>query len=197
MEYDNDEPEMQEEEYYVKNDPVRKFQFDHNVSTCLTNKFPEMLANDDGEEHIESEDFSFAPGESKVPSNILMEKDWDIKAWPALHPDERKVRLTDQNYFVQRVRNVDRRFEENAGYVFAATSYIEKNRLQSNANVSFSRGQKFHNDEGETYFSLNDPYTVFDNIKNTPKYWQKYKHEMIARLENLGPFQWVFTLVQI
>jgi superfamily II DNA helicase RecQ len=41
---------------------------------------------------------------------------------------------------------------------------------------------------------LNDPYTVFDNIKNTPKYWQKYRYEMIAKLENLGPFQWFFTL---
>ena len=41
--------EMNEEEHYI-NDPIRKFQFDHNVSTCLTNKFPEMLANNDGEE---------------------------------------------------------------------------------------------------------------------------------------------------
>ena len=31
-------------------------------------------------------------------------------------------------------------------------------------------------------------------MKNTPKYWQKYKYEMIAKLENLGPFQWFFTL---
>ena len=43
-------------------------------------------------------------------------------------------------------------------------------------------------------YSLNDPYTVFDNIKNTPKYWQKFKYEMIAKLENFGAFQCFFTL---
>ena len=190
-----------DEEEYVKYDPVRKFQFDHNISTCLTNKFPEMLIDDDGEEIDKDDDFSFAPGEGKTPKNILTDEDWDIKAWPCLHPDgkyglhhKRKVRLTDQKYLVQRIRNKDRRFEENPGYVFAATSYIEKKRLQRNANISFSRGRKTKNDEGNTMYTLNDPYTVFDNVKNTPKYWQKYKYEMIAKLENLGPFQWFFTL---
>ena len=48
--------------------------------------------------------------------------------------------------------------------------------------------------DGDTVYSLNDPYTVFDKVKNTPKYWQTYKYEMIAKLENLGAFQWFFTL---
>ena len=145
--------------------------------------------------------FSFAPGEGKVPKNILVDDDWDIKAWPSLHPDgrfglhqNRKIKLSDQKYFVQRIRNKDRRFEENPGYVFAAASYIEKKQLQSNANISFSRGKKQKNIDGGTEYSLNDAFTVFDNIKNTPKYWQKFKYEMIAKLENLGPFQWFFTL---
>ena len=182
-------------------DPVRKFQFDHNVSTCLTNKFPEMLLNEDGKEVVEDEDFSFAPGEGKTPTNIMMEKNWDIKAWPSLHPDgmyglhhSRNIKLSDQKYFVHRIRNKDRRFEENPGYVFAAASYIEKKQLQSNANISFSRGKKTTKNDGGTEYMLNDPFTVFENMKNTPKYWQKYKYEMIAKLENLGPFQWFFTL---
>ena len=187
---------------YIKNDPVRKFQFDHNVSTCLTNKFPEMMLDDDGNECVqEDNDFAFAPGEGKVPKSILNDKDWDIKAWPSLHPDgkyglhqERNTRLTDQKYFVQRIRNIDRRFEENPGYVFAAAAYIEKKRLQSNANISFSRGKKSIKDDGGTEYTLNDPFTVFDNLKNSPKYWQKFKYEMMAKLENLGPFQWFFTL---
>ena len=160
-----------------------------------------MLLNDDGKEVAEDDDFAFAPGEGKIPKNILMDNDWDIKAWPSLHPDgncglhqSRKVKLSDQKYFVQRIRNKDRRFEENPGYVFAAASYIEKKQLQSNANISFSRGKKTKNEEGGTEYTLNDPFTVFENMKNTPKYWQKYKYEMIAKLENLGPFQWFFTL---
>ena len=197
----DDDHTLDEEDEYVKNDPVRKFQFHHNISTCLTNKFPEMLINDDGEEIHEHDDFEFAPGEGKIPKNILTEDDWDIKAWPSLHPDgkfglhhKRKVKLSDQKYFVQRIRNRDRRFEENPGYVFAAASYVEKRQLQNNANISFSRGKKMKNNDGEAVYTLNDPYTVFDNIKNTPKYWQKFRYEMIAKLENLGPFQWFFTL---
>ena len=76
--------------------------------------------------------------------NILMDDDWDIRAWPSLHPDgkfglkyKRNIKITDQRYFLQRIRNADRRFEENPGYVFAAASYIEKKRLQENANISF------------------------------------------------------------
>ena len=194
-------PNYDEEEEYVRNDPVRQFQFDHNISTCLTNKFPEMLANDDGKEYEEPDNLSFAPGEGNIPQNILMDEDWDIKAWPSLHPDgkfglnhKRKLNLSDQKYFVQRIRNKDRRFEENPGYVFAATSYIEKKRLQENANISFSRGKKMKNNEGDAVYTLNDPFTVFENLKNTPKYWQKFKYEMIAKLENLGPFHWFFTL---
>ena len=192
---------IDDEEEYVQNDPVRRFQFEHNISTCLTNKYPEMLVDDDGEDiHVEDE-FSFAPGEGKLPKNIMLDTDWDIKAWPSLHPDgkfglnhSRKRKLTDQKYFVQRIRNKDRRFEENPGYVFAAAAYIEKKQLQSNANISCTRGKKMKNNDGDTIYTLNDPYTVFDNIKNTPKYWQKFRHEMIAKLENLGPFQWFFTL---
>jgi hypothetical protein len=95
--------ESDDEVQYVRNDPVRKFQFNHNASTCLTNKFPEMLLNDDGKEVDENEDFAFAPGEGKIPKNILMDNDWDIKAWPSLHPDgncglhqSRQVKLSEQ-----------------------------------------------------------------------------------------------------
>ena len=44
-ENDENEEVMNEEEHYIANDPIRKFQFDHNGSTCLTNKFPEMLGD--------------------------------------------------------------------------------------------------------------------------------------------------------
>ena len=98
----NEEDIMNEEEQYILNDPIRKFQFDHNVATCMTNKFPEMLVDINGDDIVGNDDLSFAPGEGKVPSNILMEKDWDIKGWPSLHPDgkfglhhKRKIKLTD------------------------------------------------------------------------------------------------------
>merc|ERR1712082_283717 len=33
-----------------------------------------------------------------------------------------------------------------------------------------------------------------DDIKQTPRYWKKAKYEMLAKLDNLGPFQFFFTL---
>ena len=126
-----------------------------------------------------------------------MDDDWDIRSWPSLHPDgkyglhnKRKVKLSNPNYFVQRIRNEDRRFEENPGYVFAAASFVEKRQLQNNANISFSRGKKMKNNDGEAVYSLNDPYTVFENIKNTPKYWRKFIYEMIAK--KLGTISMIF-----
>ena len=56
------------------------------------------------------------------------------------------------------------------------------------------RGKKTTNKEGISQFDLNDAFTVFDGIKNTPKYWQSVKYDMIAKLENLGPFHLFFTL---
>ena len=43
-------------------------------------------------------------------------------------------------------------------------------------------------------YSLEDPYSVLDNIRNTPRYWQKARYELLAKLENLGPFTFFFTL---
>ena len=41
---------------------------------------------------------------------------------------------------------------------------------------------------------MEDGYTVLDDIRNTPRYWKKAKHEMNAKLENLGSFQIFYTL---
>ena len=85
-------------EYRTK-DPVRKQQFDYDQSTCMTRRFPEAIPDNDM--------MAFAPGEGKVPTNILKEEDWDVKAFPNLHPtgtnglhESREIKnLTDQQYF--------------------------------------------------------------------------------------------------
>ena len=43
-------------------------------------------------------------------------------------------------------------------------------------------------------YNLEDAFTTFDGIKNTPRYWQKVKYDMIAKLENIGPFNIFYTL---
>ena len=121
---------IQEEElYYRENDPIRKFQIDYDASVCLTEKFPEAFTFDENN----SNEFSFAPGEGKIPQNILTTDNWDALAFPMKHPTgkfnlhhKRKRKLNDQYYFVQRLRNKDKQFSKDPAYLFAAAQYIEK-----------------------------------------------------------------------
>ena len=185
-----------EEEDYKRNDPVKKWQFEYNRSTCFSDNYPEISYKEDNGERI-----SIAPGEGKTPSNILQEKDWDLKSFPCLLPDGnnslhsgRDVKLKEQDYFTQRIMNKDNRFATNPAYVFAAVAYIEKKQIEGRKGIAFKRGLSSTSDDGTTSYSLDDPYSVLDNVKNTPRYWQKTRYELMARLENLGAFTFFFTL---
>ena len=122
-----------------------------------------------------------APGEGKCPSNILEEKDWDLKSFPCLLPDasnslhtQRKIKLSDQDYFVQRIMNKDLRFACNPAFVFAAVAFLEKKQIESRKGISFRRGKASKSGDGTTTYTLDDAWSVLDNIKNTPRYWQKH-----------------------
>jgi hypothetical protein len=192
----NEDKEEQEEEEYIKKDAVKKWQFEYNKSTCFSHNYPEIDFKEDNLKNV-----SIAPGEGKLPTNILEENDWDLKTFPGLLPDgnnslhaARDVKLSDQDYFVQRIMNKDLRFAQNTAFVFASVAFIEKKQIQRNMGISFNRGTAKEDENGDTVYTLEDPFSVLDNIKNTPRYWQKAKYELIARLENLGPFTFFFTL---
>ena len=188
---------MQREEEDIQNDPVRRQHFKYNEYSAIVNGHPTIFLDENGNQ---TANLDFAPAEGKVPTSYLDMKGWEVKSWPTLFPDgkygrdwKRPVKLTNQNYFQQRLLNKDERFAKTPGWVFAAMSHVEAERLRSNANLSGFRGTR-HEAGGQIFYEVNDPLTVFDKIKGTPKYWQKVKYEMIARLENFGPFHIFFTL---
>ena len=190
----NQETSLLEDIYYKQNDPIRKYQIDYDESVCLTEKFPEAFSN-------ENNQISVAPGEGSIPQSILTMKNWDSLSFPMKHPTgefdlhfKRDVKLYDQYYFVQRLRNKNSQYSRDTAYLFAAAQYLEKKQFQRNINISYMRGKKSSNKEGATSYKLEDGFNVFDNTSNTPKYWQVAKYEMIAKLENLGPFPFFFTL---
>ena len=45
-----------------------------------------------------------------------------------------------------------------------------------------TRGKEVINEMGEKAYMLDDGYRVLDNIKNTPRYWEKANHEKMAFL---------------
>ena len=69
--------------------------------------------------------------------------------------------------------NKDSRFAMNPAYIFAAVAYIEKKQIEGRKGISFKRGKASTLQDGTKTYSLKDPYSVLDNIKNTPRYWQK------------------------
>ena len=66
--------------------------------------------------------------------------------------------------------------------------------MQGNINLANTRGKEVIDENGKKTYVLEDGYRVLDNIKNTPRYWKQAKYEMIAKLDNLGPFHLFFTL---
>ena len=189
---------MEQEEEDIQNDPVRRQHFDYNEYSTLVNGHPDIFLDSEGNQVA---NLDFAPGEGKKPVNFLDQKDFDVKSWPTLLPDgkfglshERKVKLTKQNYFQQRLLNVDDRFAATPNFTFTAMSVVEAERLRSNANLTGMKGKRSMGGGGHAVYQLEDPCAVFEKIPGTPKYWQRARYEIIAKLENLGPFQIFFTL---
>ena len=200
--------ENSEQEYREK-DSIRKYQIDYDESICMVEKYPEAMqvdgvigqseceANSAGEE--KNQLFVIAPGEGKIPINLTFCKDWDAKAFPMLHPDgknnltEERRKLADVDYFKQRLFNKDSRWRDHPHWVFAAAVYKEKKDFQRNIDLAYRKGKK-DTRNGRTVYKLSDPYSVFQNVANTPAYHKKGKMEMMARLDNQGPFHVFFTL---
>ena len=101
--------------------------------------------------------------------------------------------MTDQQYFIQRICNVDNRFSQTPTYLYSAVSMLEKKQLQRNINLVGTRGTQTVKPDGISY-ELQDGHRVLEGIKGTPKYWQTAKYEMLAKLDNFGAFQLFFTL---
>ena len=125
---DESENEKDEDEASDRNnDTIRRHQFDHNRNTCMTNNYPEMFIDENGK--TINQPLFFAPAEGNSPTNLLEERDWDIKSWPTLLSNgkfglhyKRKIKLTDQQYFCQRILNHDKRFSESPGFIFGAAA---------------------------------------------------------------------------
>ena len=60
--------------------------------------------------------------------------------------------------------------------------------------MSYSTGKEISIKDGIKTLKLDDPFSVLDDIKQTPRYWKKAKYKMIAKLDNFGPFHFFFTL---
>ena len=197
---DEDSDDVNDQLYSVK-----RFQHDLRQETCMSDKYPEMsvvINKTDQQMNKKARDdsicsFPIAPGEGKIPTNLMRDTNWDVDAFPHLHPTgqfglhhPREQKLTSQKYFIQRLMNCDDRWISNPAYLFSALYYLERDHLERQINIGCQIGKvnKGH------LVPLDDCFHIFKRIPGTFKYWQEKRYEVLARLENLGRFQFFFTL---
>ena len=198
---DGVEEEAEETEYITK-DPVRKNQTETSQSSMLLPENIEKEARIKPRNRKEGEGLILAPGEDQIPRNILMEKNPFVLHFPSLFPDgkgglhdpERKRKITSQDWIGQRLRNMNPVFAQNKPFVFSAVYLVEQQHLTNKMNINFMRGKFAKNPDGSQFMQTEDGYAVFDNIIGSPRYWQKMKLDLIAKLEQLGPSAFFYTL---
>ena len=190
--------ELEEQRFDREKDPVRRNQHvsDEN-DTCMIPNNPEV------QRRLEDAVIDVAPGEGRRPHGLLLARDWDVRSHPrlhnadgsnGLHQENRPVRLSDQQYFKQRLLNKNRKFAQDPSYVFAAAIHTVKKQINGNMSISFTTGKKVTGQGGKISYSQHDAWSVLSGIKNTPRFWREKKGEIIAMMDNFGPFHWFFTL---
>ena len=188
-------------------DAVKKCQSKQDSHTCLVpiNPDEDIVMNETNETLYKKlkesgKSHEIAPGENKRPTYWCREEDFEVKAWPTLFPTgeyglnhPRKVKISAQQYFNQRLLNIDPRCPKDMPYVFMAQQLTEQLALENQMSVAGLRGVK-KQDGNAVRVHLKDPFSIFKNIKGTPKYWQAARNDLIAMVKNLGPFHVFFTL---
>merc|ERR1711983_123687 len=104
------------------------------------------------------------------------------------HP--RATKITKKQYFLQRLQNIDDQFRRCKPFVFASHYFLEREGFEKRVNISCQRGKI----EDGNFNQINDPMNVFDEIRGTPRYWQKKKREIMAKIQQLGPCQFLQLL---
>ena len=146
--------------------------------------------------------YDIAPGQARKPQEWLREPTFDIDAFPHLHPKgkfglhyQRTKKLSPSKYFAQRLLNYNDKFAKDEDYVFMAQQYVERHLLENNISLSMKSGNFVENFEGKQVLKPSeDKYSIFQSIPGTPSYWQKFRNEIYARMEQLGPFHLFYTM---
>ena len=82
---------------------------------------------------------------------------------------DRKVKLSPTAFVEQRLKNCNPVFAQSSSLLFAYLSYIENRQMNNALNISVQRGYKKKNTDGLSIYHLEDAYSVFDNVSNTPR----------------------------
>ena len=85
-------------------------------------------------------------------------------------------------------------YAKNSDYLFVAQQHLERQLLERNVGISGQTGQVFDGPDGSKKVKCSNAFDVFNKISGTPLYWKTYRNDLFARMEQLGPFHFFFTL---
>ena len=71
---------------------------------------------------------------------------------------------------------------------------MERHLLESNINVAGQKGLIRKTQDGSQIVSCKNSFDIFSKVPGTPQYWQVFRNELFARMEQLGQFHFFFTL---
>ena len=132
--------------------------------------------------------YEIAPGEGKRPEEWLRKPNFDIDAFPHLHPDgkyglyyERPKKLTPAKYLPQRILHKSTVFAKDHDYLFMAQQYLERYALERQIDMSLLSGSLVNDDDKIKMVPTDDKFSIFQSIPGTPAYWKKFRNEVYAR----------------
>ena len=123
-------------------------------------------------------------------------------AFPELYPDgkgginekERKIKVTKGDFYSTKFLNHNSMYAKSSDYLFVAQQHIERHLLENNISVAGQKGKVSEGADGTKIVSCSNAFDVFGKIPGTPQYWKNLRNELFARMEQLGPFHFFFTL---
>ena len=145
--------------------------------------------------------YEVAPGENKIPNNWTLEKYFEEMCFPNLFPDgkngfdqEREKKLSAIQYYCQRAMDHSGVFAKEEDYIFIAEQKCKKIAVQRQIDVSLKKGKIVLTEDGQKVMKGADAFSIFKSIPDTPSYWKAFRNEILARMEQFGPFHMFFTL---
>ena len=172
-----------------------------STSTCVQFTDPDEIA------------FSIAPGQDAIPKFILMDKEFEVLAFPNLFPKGKGGKETDiprereidtRRYINQRLLNKDPRFSKNIEYIFAFQYATELKQLRTDMAFALKRqctdGRKITAGDLKNYRKVNQmiwkdiAYKFMQNVRGTPAYWQKQLYDTLTMLRTFGTPTWFISL---
>ena len=167
-------------------------------------------------EHIEDGVYSVAPGEDNLPKYVLLDKDFEVLAFPDLFlfgedgfhtVEKRDTPLSLRKYYKQRILNVDGCFAKNIEYLFCAQYAADLKQIQSDANVALcitkgrtiggncvNAGMLKNPQVLNNLVRTEQAYKFLKNMRGSPPFWQHQLYEVMAMLRALGIPTWFLTL---